>query len=513
MESVRYRFGPTSHDPLAQSPGRFTFFFDSQRRLWQVLGSEETRAETFVAPAAPDELCRSGIESEKPLALALQPILHPATLQPGRYTLCLWMLDPTSTAAGQRVFDVSVRAAAGPASIPDRIDIFKETGRTGRVLVRSYPIQVTRGGEVQVRLTPVAGKVVVCAAALEPADAEHGASVSRQKRILEQMRKVNAYQLTHPCMEEDDRNWQRGTWYTGVMAAYKASRDQRFLEQARQWGNRHRWQVGGRDSPANKLTCVQTWLELYAIDMDPAMYEPAVKWLNSGSPLTPSGAKVWYMEGGRRYADSLYVGPPALAMLARVTGDAKYLRWMHAFFWDVHAELFDKEAGLFYRDKRFIGQTTPNGKKILWSRGNGWVMGGIVRILEYLPADDPQRARYVELLKAMAAAVARTQGADGLWRSNLDDPKQFPDPESSGSGFFCYAFAWGINHGVLDPVVYAPGAHKAWAGLTNCVSPEGKLMWGQRVGDRPAAATQDQTYEFVTGTFLLAGSEILKLKP
>ena len=43
---------PTSHDPLAQSPGRFTFYFDTQHRLWQTLGTEETGAETFVLPAA-----------------------------------------------------------------------------------------------------------------------------------------------------------------------------------------------------------------------------------------------------------------------------------------------------------------------------------------------------------------------------------------------------------------------------------------------------------------------------
>ena len=65
---------------------------------------------------------------------------------------------------------------------------------------------------------------------------------------------------------------------------------------------------------------------------------------------------MWYLEGGRRYADSLYVGPPTLALLGRATGEQTYYEWMDEFFWDVHAELFDREEGLFYRDKRFIAK-------------------------------------------------------------------------------------------------------------------------------------------------------------
>jgi rhamnogalacturonyl hydrolase YesR len=277
-----------------------------------------------------------------------------------------------------------------------------------------------------------------------------------------------------------------------------------------EWGTQHQWQVGTEQQGANRLFCVETWAELYFIKKDRAMIEPAIRWLDTAAPNSPAGAKVWYLEGGRRYADSLY-GASALAMLAKATGDAKYLAYLHAFFWDVHAELFDADAGLFYRDKRFIGQTTKAGKKVFWSRGNGWVLGGIVRVLAYLPEDDPQRPRYVELFKTMAASVAKCQGEDGLWRPNLADPADVAVPESSGTGFFCYALAWGLNRGVLDRATYLPVVEKAWAALVRSVDAEGRVQWGQPVGDRPVALQQAQTHEYVTGTFLLAGSEMIKL--
>lgn len=330
------------------------------------------------------------------------------------------------------------------------------------------------------------------------------------KDIAPLLARANDWQIAHPVMKPESRTWIRGTWYTGVMAAYAATGDERFRRQALDWGRAHRWQVGNEPSGANKLFCVQTWVELYFAEKDPAMLAPSIEWLNSAAGSSPGGAKVWYLEGGRRYADSLY-GAPALAMLAKATGDRKYLDQMHAFFWDVHAEIFDRDEGLFYRDARFIGRTTANGRKVLWSRGNGWVIAGLARILAFLPADDPQRPRYVDLLKAMSASVARRQGADGAWRPNLDDADEFPEPESSGTGFFCYALAWGVNHGALDRATYEPVVRRAWAWLAADLSDEGRVNRGQQVGDRPAAVSADSTHEYVTGTFLLAGSEMVKL--
>jgi unsaturated rhamnogalacturonyl hydrolase len=322
--------------------------------------------------------------------------------------------------------------------------------------------------------------------------------------------RVNDWQIAHLRMMPNDRNWERGTWYTGVMAAYKATGDEKFLKQALTWGRQHQWQVGTEKAGANRLFCVETWIELYFLRNDKAMIEPAIRWLNTAADNSPAGANVWYREGGRRYADSLY-GAAALAMMAKATGERKYLDYLHNFFWDVHAELFDQDAGLFYRDKRFIGRQTKDGKKVFWSRGNGWVLGGIVRVLDYLPEDDPQRPRYVELLKTMSVAVAKCQGADGLWRPNLADAGDVSSPESSGTAFFCYGMAWGINRGLLDRDAYLPVVEKAWTGLVRNVTPEGKVQRGQPVGDRPEEVQQEMSHEYVTGAFLLAGSEMLKL--
>jgi unsaturated rhamnogalacturonyl hydrolase len=343
----------------------------------------------------------------------------------------------------------------------------------------------------------------------------HAASQTHPSRpeILAILHKVNDWQSANPVMPAGNRTWERATWYTGVMSAWKETGDRKFLNQALDWGREHNWQVGTEPGGANRLFCVETWLELFFVTNDQAMIEPSIHWLNTPEPNSPAGAKRWYLEAwgeNHTYVDSLY-GAPALAMLAKATRDKKYLEIMQAFFDDVTGELFDKESGLYYRDGRFIGRKTANGKKILWSRGNGWVFGGIARILEYLPIDHPSRAEYVQIFRRMASELVKRQGADGLWRPNLDDPDAVPVPETSGTGFFCYGLAWGINHGILEPSVYLPAVIKAWAGLCRNVTPAGKVLRGQQVDFEPSAVKQESTHEYVTGTFLLAGSQAYKL--
>ena len=183
LDAVRYNFGPTSHDPLAQAPGRFTFRFDAEHRLWQTLGAQETGAEAFALPAeanVANEICRSGIESDKPIALSLAPILagkkDSATIPAGDYRVRLLMLDPVSTSAGQRVFSVATSVAGGQATAAARVDIFAETAGRGRALERVFDVKLPAAGRVTVTLTPVTGKALICGAALEPASAKFDAA-------------------------------------------------------------------------------------------------------------------------------------------------------------------------------------------------------------------------------------------------------------------------------------------------------------------------------------------------
>jgi len=353
-------------------------------------------------------------------------------------------------------------------------------------------------------MRPLSRRTFLASAAALPA---------RQPRAetLALMHRVNNWQLAHPTAKPaEDRDWVRATWYTGVMEAWKATRDCRFLEQALAWGRKNEWQVAAEPTGPNRLFCLQTWLELYFECRERAMIEPAIAWLAAAAPNSPAGSPTWYLDNHKRsYADSLY-GAAAFPMLYKATGDRKYLDILHAFFRAVTRDLRDAEDGLFYRDVRFIGQRTRANRKVFWSRGNGWVLAGIPRLLEYLPKDDPVWSEYIALFRSLAAAVAKRQPAGGLWRPNLDDPEDVPLPESSGTGFFVYALAWGIRNNLLPRAEFLPAVRRGWDGLRAIVSPEGQVLWGQQVDGQPNLLKRESTDEYVTGTFLLAASQVYR---
>jgi rhamnogalacturonyl hydrolase YesR len=112
----------------------------------------------------------------------------------------------------------------------------------------------------------------------------------------------------------------------------------------------------------------------------------------------------------------------------------------------------------------------------------------------------------------MAESLAKRQQADGFWRSNLDDPEQYPMKESSGTGFFCYGIAWGINNGILDRERFLPVIKKAWTALASIVNEDGQVGWSQPSGGGPGKVVEPDTSKFGTGIFLLAASEMFLLK-
>ncbi len=354
-------------------------------------------------------------------------------------------------------------------------------------------------------LSVVVGIVLhVFAGCVSAGDANAGREA---EEVIGLMTKVRDYQRAHPYRPLD-HNWIRATYYTGLMAMYRATKDPDILAQATQWAQKHQWREGSEKLPANKKTCGQTYLELYFIKPQVERIAAIRDYVDRRMEKIAAGESP--LEGWH-YVDTLYVGPPTITMLGKATGQQKYYDYMNKVYWSVFEHLFDREYGLFYRDKRFFDAKTSNGRKVFWSRGNGWAFAGIPRVLSHLPRDNEFRGRYVELLRTMAASLARRQGEDGLWRSNLDDPDQYPNPETSGSSFFCYGLAWGVNEGLLDKAVYLPVVVKAWDGLKRCVHPDGKLGFVQRVAGAPGGATRDETHEYAMGAFLLAGSEMVRL--
>jgi rhamnogalacturonyl hydrolase YesR len=211
------------------------------------------------------------------------------------------------------------------------------------------------------------------------------------------------------------------------------------------------------------------------------------------------------------WCDALFMAPPVYAGLYTLTGEKVYKDYLMSEYKACTDSLYDHDESLYYRDGLRIGVPEPNGAKQFWGRGNGWVFGGLPLVLNNLPADDPDRAYFIEIFKEMADAVVRTQDKDGHWHASLLDPESYPQPENSASSFFCYGLAWGLNNGILEGAKYKKALKKGWSAVVSCVHPDGKLGFVQPVGASPKKASYKSTEVYGVGAFLLAGVEITKM--
>ena len=331
--------------------------------------------------------------------------------------------------------------------------------------------------------------------------------------IAAAMRRVADWQLDHPS-QHDLTDWTHGALFTGLTAWAQLANEEKYWNALREFADRNDWKLGDRIYHADDHCVGHTYLELYRRFRDPGMIQPLQDRfdyiLQHPSPVTLKYGEQNKMDRWW-WCDALFMSPPVWTKLAMITGEKKYLDYMNSEFWATTDYLYDNEEHLFFRDDRYFDQREANGKKVFWSRGNGWVIAGIARLLQDLPQDFSDRSKYVRLFQEMAAKLAEIQPADGLWRPSLLDPDSYPNPETSGSGFFCFALAWGINQKILDKETYLPIVEKAWAGLVQSVHLDGMLGFVQPIGADPKHVTADQTEIYGVGAFLLAGSEMYKL--
>ncbi|HEU5124464.1 MAG TPA: glycoside hydrolase family 88 protein, partial [Verrucomicrobiae bacterium] len=211
------------------------------------------------------------------------------------------------------------------------------------------------------------------------------------------------------------------------------------------------------------------------------------------------------------WCDSLFMAPPVWTRLWKATGDRRYLDYAVTNWWITSEYLYDTHEHLFYRDSTYFERLESNGKRVFWGRGNGWVLAGLARVIQDLPQDHPSRGKFVQQFREMSEKILECQQPDGLWRSSLLDPDSYPLKETSGSGFYAYGLAWGVNNGLLDRKRFAPAVNQAWVALVDCVTPEGKLTHVQPIGADPKKFDLNHTDAYGVGAFLLAGSEIYRM--
>jgi unsaturated rhamnogalacturonyl hydrolase len=324
------------------------------------------------------------------------------------------------------------------------------------------------------------------------------------------MKKVADWQL-RVAEPNFNSQWTFAALYDGFIAASVATGDARYRQAVIDYSTRQQWKLlDDRFPHADDMALGQAYLELYLAG-PPAQRDPqriadtkAILDRLVERPDDPAKDLWWW-------CDALFMAPPVLTRMSLATGDPKYRLFMESEWAITTKSLYDPTHHLYFRDARYLTKKEKNGQPIFWSRGNGWVMGALAKVLQTMPATDPRRPEFEQQLRDMAKEVASIQGKDGLWRSGLLDPDSYPLPEISGSAFFTYAIAYGINEHILDRKKYLPVIERSWNGILSHIYVDGRLGSIQPIDGQPGIFKPSASYVYGVGGFLLAGAELEKV--
>ncbi|WP_080056347.1 glycoside hydrolase family 88/105 protein [Spirosoma aerolatum] len=357
-----------------------------------------------------------------------------------------------------------------------------------------------------------------------------------KKEILAKMTLANAYFMkTWPDPGKEivtnktrpSNIWTRAVYYEGLMALYGIHKQKAYYDYAVEWGVKHNWGLrsGPKTRNADDQCCGQTYIDLYVMDRDAGKPKPErIHDIKASVDAMVANDKVddW------NWIDALQMAMPVLAKFGvleknRDAANAYFEKMYQLYNYSKTKQgghgLYNPDDHLWWRDKDFVPPyKEPNGQDCYWSRGNGWVIAALVRVLDILPKDAPHRDEYQKTYQDMMQALVPLQRPDGYWNVSLHDPANYGGKELTGTALFVYGMAWGINHDLLDSKTYHPIIAKAWNAMaTESVHSNGFLGYVQGTGKEPKDG-QPVTYDskpdfedYGLGCFLLAGTELYKM--
>ena len=340
------------------------------------------------------------------------------------------------------------------------------------------------------------------------------------KKVRAVMKKVADWQIEHIRDTYSNNkephhmlDWTNGALYVGMVKWAAMAENEKYYEWLKAIGAEYDWKLYDRTYHADDHTVGQMYLELYHKYKDDTMLEPTKAQFDFIRFHPAKTSLQWdtpYHQDRWNWCDALFMSPPVWAKLYHITGEEKYLGFMMAEYKATTEFLFDEKEHLYYRDENFIGKL-DHGTKIFWSRGNGWVFAGLTNIMNELEPQSNEYQYFLTLYKKMAIKLLALQTTEGHWAMSLLGQDYYPTPETSGSSFFIYGLAWGINKGILDSKTYEAAVKKGWNAMVSHVTKEGMLGYVQPIGAAPGKAWPDKTEVYGTGAFLSAGSEVYKL--
>jgi unsaturated rhamnogalacturonyl hydrolase len=163
-------------------------------------------------------------------------------------------------------------------------------------------------------------------------------------------------------------------------------------------------------------------------------------------------------------SDAVFMGCPILALLGRLTGEARYFEQCirHLRFM----------LGLDLR-RDGLWRHSPLDPAA-WGRGNGFPALGLALSLSEIPGDNPGRAEMLRIFRSHLNALLAHQDPTGAWHQVIDASESYR--ELTATCMIGLAMLRGIRLGWLERARFEPAVERAWHAVQTRVAPDGTLV-------------------------------------
>lgn len=273
--------------------------------------------------------------------------------------------------------------------------------------------------------------------------------------------------------------YSQGVGCQAMLDVWKQTGDRKYLDYVINWadtvindkGEIHLYKVETYNldyiKPGTVLFDVwkQTGKEKYKLAMDLLVNQL------KNHPRTHEGAfwhKLIYQH--QIWLDGLYMASPFLAEYAVTFNRPELIDDAVNQFIVCAKHTYDVKTGLYYhawdesKNQRWANKETGQSPNF-WGRSIGWWFMALVDVLDYIPAEHPQRPELIKMIKGLAETLPKYQDKTGLWYQVLDKGAVGGNYlEASVSSMFMYGYAKAVNKGYIDEK-YRAVAEKAYDGL------------------------------------------------
>jgi len=209
----------------------------------------------------------------------------------------------------------------------------------------------------------------------------------------------------------------------------------------------------------DKLNSGKMLYPLYELTKD-KKYRKAIDILRNQMKTHPrtSEGGFWHKKvyPNQMWLDGLYMASPFLAEYAYRFNEPKLFDDVALQIMLIAKHNYDSKTGLYFHGwdeshkQRWSNPETglsPN----FWSRSIGWYMMAMVDVLDFLPADHPQRPEIIKVLINLSKSLENFRDSKtGMWYQ-VTDKGGMPGNyiESTGSAMFIYTWVKGAQKGYL----------------------------------------------------------------